>query len=97
MKKLIQILSLTLGMVFAGIAAAGPVDINSASASELSANINGVGEKKAVAIIEYRKKHGPFKTVDDLMKVQGIGEGILSKNRENLKLASQQLATKPKK
>jgi competence protein ComEA len=84
-------------MLFAGVAFAGPVDINSANAAELSANINGVGQKKAVAIVEYRKKHGPFKTVDDLAKVQGIGLGILNKNRENLKLASQQLKLQPKK
>ncbi|MGD8408177.1 MAG: helix-hairpin-helix domain-containing protein [Thiohalophilus sp.] len=97
MKKLIHIFCLTLGMLFAGVAFAGPVDINSANAAELSANINGVGQKKAVAIVEYRKKHGPFKTVDDLAKVQGIGLGILNKNRENLKLASQQLKLQPKK
>jgi competence protein ComEA len=97
MKKLIHIFCLTLGMLFAGFAFAGPVDINSANAAELSANINGVGQKKAVAIVEYRKKHGPFKTVDDLAKVQGIGPGILNKNRENLKLASQQLKIQSKK
>ncbi|MDZ7804697.1 helix-hairpin-helix domain-containing protein [Thiohalophilus sp.] len=90
MKKLIQTLVFSLSMLFAGIAIAGPVDINTASATELATNINGVGEKKAVAIVEYRNQHGPFKKVEDLQKVQGIGPGILSKNRDNLKLASKQ-------
>ncbi len=90
MKKLIQTLVFSLSMLFAGIAFAGPVDINTANATELATNINGVGEKKAAAIVEYRNQHGPFKKVEDLQKVQGIGPGILSKNRENLKLASKQ-------
>ena len=97
MKKLIHVFCLTLGMLFAGFAFAGPVDINNANATELSANINGVGQKKAAAIIKYREQHGPFKSVDDLKKVQGIGPGILNKNRDNLKLASQHLKIQSKK
>lgn len=90
MKKLIQIVVLSLGMLCAGFAFAESVDINTASATELATAINGVGEKKAAAIIKYRDTHGPFQKVDDLMKVQGIGPGILSKNQENLTLASDQ-------
>ncbi|MFP3875035.1 MAG: ComEA family DNA-binding protein [Thiohalophilus sp.] len=90
MKKLIHTLIFTLSMLFAGVAFAGPVNINTADAAELAANINGVGQKKAAAIIEYRKQHGPFKKVEDLMKVQGIGPGILAKNEDDLKLASKQ-------
>ncbi|TDY02660.1 ComEA family DNA-binding protein [Thiohalophilus thiocyanatoxydans] len=92
MKKLIQTLVLTLSMLSAGFAFAEPVNINSATAAELSANINGVGQKKAEAIIKYREEHGPFKQIEDLMKVQGVGPGIFAKNRENLKLASKQAA-----
>ncbi|MDZ7662772.1 ComEA family DNA-binding protein [Thiohalophilus sp.] len=90
MKKLIQTLIFTLSMLFAGVAFAGPVNINTANAAELAANINGVGQKKAAAIVEYRKQHGPFKKVEDLMEVQGIGPGILARNEADLKLASKQ-------
>lgn len=97
MKKLIQTLVFALSMLFAGFAFAGPVDINTANATELATNINGVGEKKAAAIVEYRNQHGPFKTIEDLQNVQGIGPGILSKNRDNLKLASKQAKLDHKK
>ncbi len=47
------------------------VSINSASAEELSKALNGVGLKKAQAIVSYREEYGPFKTVDDLKQVPG--------------------------
>ena len=62
----------------------GAVDINSASKSELM-SLNGVGEKKADAIIKHRKGNC-FKTVDGLVKVKGIGNKFMEKNRKNLKL-----------
>lgn len=72
---------------FAGIVAAAPegqmaspVNINTASAAELAKNLNGVGERKAQAITAYREQHGPFKSVQDLAKVKGIGESIVAKN-----------------
>lgn len=61
----------------------GAVDINSASKSELM-SLNGVGEKKADAIIKHRKGNC-FKTVDGLVKVKGIGNKFMEKNRKNLK------------
>ena len=51
----------------------GKVNINTASVEELS-TLKGIGEKTAKRIIEYRKKEGPFKTSEDIMKVKGIGE-----------------------
>ena len=53
----------------------GLVDVNSASVAEL-ATLPGIGESKAKAIVEYRAA-APFKTVDDLKKVKGIGEKTL--------------------
>ena len=64
--------------------AASPVNINTADKETLITAISGVGEKKAEAIIEYREQHGPFKSVDEITKIKGIGQGILDKNRENL-------------
>jgi competence protein ComEA len=57
------------------------VNINTATADEL-VQLNGVGLKYAARIIEYREKWGPFKTPEDLMQVQGIGQKTFEKNRE---------------
>jgi competence protein ComEA len=54
-------------------APAGPININTASATELDA-LPGVGAKTAALIVEYRQKNGPFKKVEELMNVRGIGE-----------------------
>lgn len=54
-----------------------PVNINTADAVGLQ-QINGIGPAKANAIIEYRKQHGAFATIDDLIKVPGIGEKSLA-------------------
>lgn len=66
------------------LAASGPVDINSADAVTIARELNGVGESKARAIVEYREKYGRFATADDLMKVSGVGPQILRLNRENI-------------
>lgn len=49
------------------------ININTSSASELQ-SLNGVGEKKAEKIIQFREENGSFKTIEDLKKVDGIGE-----------------------
>lgn len=71
-------------------AAAGPVDINSADAETISAELKGIGLSKAKAIIEYRSKHGPFKSAEDLSLVKGIGERTVEINRDNIRVAAQQ-------
>jgi len=65
---------------------AAPLDINSATAQQLAANLKGVGVAKAAAIVAYRDAHGPFRKVDDLAKVKGIGIRIVDINREHLVL-----------
>lgn len=62
------------------------VNINSADADELDKHLVGIGEKKAQAIVEYRKKNGNFKSIEDLTHVKGIGEAILEKNKANIVL-----------
>ncbi|RKN79035.1 ComEA family DNA-binding protein [Paenibacillus ginsengarvi] len=54
-------------------AAAGVLDLNRASESELD-KLPGIGPSKAKAIAEYRSREGPFRTVEDLKKVKGIGD-----------------------
>ena len=63
---------------------AAPVDINSASAQEISAAMNGIGLKKAEAIVSYRDTNGAFKDIKELALVKGIGEQTIEKNRENI-------------
>ncbi len=89
MKKITQ-LFLALALLFGShFAVAGVVNINTADAQTLAANIVGVGEKKALAIINFRDEHGPFKSVDELTQVKGIGLKLVDKNRENLTIKSQ--------
>ncbi|MDH4072701.1 MAG: helix-hairpin-helix domain-containing protein [Gammaproteobacteria bacterium] len=76
----------TLFALVAVAAYAGPVDINTADAETISAELQGVGITKAIAIVEYRKANGPFKSVDDLVKVKGIGERTVEINRPNILL-----------
>ena len=61
------------------------ISINTATLEELM-ELDGVGEAKAKAIIEYREKNGEFKTIDDLLNVSGIGEGLFAKIKENITL-----------
>jgi competence protein ComEA len=66
------------------LAFAAEVNINTADAETISAELNGIGLSKAKAIVEYRKKHGPFRSVDDLSLVKGIGERTVDKNRADI-------------
>jgi competence protein ComEA len=55
----------------------GPVDLNTADEAALKA-LKGIGPVKAKAIVDYRQTNGPFKSVDDLKKVPGIGAKLLA-------------------
>lgn len=82
-----KLLKASLFALFLGLSLsvfAGAVDINTADAKALSNQLVGVGPKTAGAIVEYRSKHGAFKSVDDLIKVKGVGPKILEKNRANM-------------
>lgn len=63
---------------------AGPVNVNTADAETISAELQGVGLSKAHAIVDYRKANGPFKSADDLILVKGIGERTVEINRANI-------------
>ena len=72
------------------IAVAAPVDINSASAQEISEAMVGVGLTKAEAIVTYRESHGAYKSIEDLVAVKGIGSKTLEKNRDKIYVPQQQ-------
>ena len=73
------------------------VNINTATQSELE-GVKGLGPSKAKAIIEYREKNGPFKSIDDLDKVKGFGKSSVEKLKAELSVdASGPDAAKAKK
>ena len=85
MKKLILAV-LVLFLVAAPAAwAAGPVNVNTATVEEL-AQLTNIGPAKAAAIVSYREEHGPFRSVQELTKVTGIGERTIEMNLERIEL-----------
>ncbi|MBM7342827.1 helix-hairpin-helix domain-containing protein [Pantoea coffeiphila] len=66
--------------------AGSQVSINSATAQELAATLNGVGLKKAESIVSYRDKYGPFSQIDQLTEVPGIGKALVERNLTRIKL-----------
>ena len=77
MKKIVAILAL-------GLTLFASVDINNASVKGLT-TLKGIGQKKAEAIVSYRKDHC-FQNIDELKKVKGIGKKIIEKNRSAIEI-----------
>ena len=91
MKKLL--LALIMCLALAGTAAA-VVNINTATKEELT-TIKGIGDKRAQEIIDYRKKNGDFKSVDELEKVPGIGPGTMKQIRSQITVSGKTTTDKP--
>jgi competence protein ComEA len=79
MVKIFTILFLFFSLSF------GAININKANSAQLQ-TLNGVGPTKAEEIIKYRKSHGGFKSVDELLEVKGIGVKTLDKMRREIVL-----------
>ncbi|QTF09490.1 competence protein ComEA [Brenneria izadpanahii] len=62
------------------------VSINTGTAEELAQVMNGVGLKKAEAIVNYREQNGPFTQIEQLREVPGIGAALVERNLSRLKL-----------
>ena len=58
-------------------------NLNQASKEELC-QINGIGDKKADMIIQYRQQHGPFKSIDELKNVDGFGDKTVAKLKDQV-------------
>lgn len=85
-RKALQSALFVVCVGFAPLLQAGVVNINKADAAALVENLKGIGPKKAAAIVAYRKAHGAFGSIDELLKVKGIGEKLLQQNRRDLSL-----------
>jgi len=85
MNKLTTLLISTVLAFATQMAYAGDmVDINTADAQTISNSLKGIGLKKAEDIVAYRKKHGDFKSVQDLAKVNGIGTKTVQMNMDKM-------------
>ena len=79
-------IAMIIGVLAPILVFAGPVNVNTADADTIARELKGIGPAKARAIVSYREENGPFETVDDLLKVKGIGEKVLEDNREDILL-----------
>ena len=87
-KKLVAMAGLTLAFALPAFAAT-PVNINTADADTISKALDGIGLAKAKAIVAFREEHGPFKSVDDLTQVKGIGPATLQRNHDAILLSGE--------
>ena len=83
-KPLLQML--VVGSVLPIAAWAGPVNINTADAETLAAELAGIGLSKAQAIVADRQRNGQFKSAADLARVKGVGARIVAMNKGNIRL-----------
>jgi competence protein ComEA len=74
---------------------AGPININTADAATLSRELKGIGMKRAEAIVEYRRKFGPFKSAEELALVKGIGPAAIQKNRDFIRIVDVKQVARP--
>jgi competence protein ComEA len=65
--------------------AATPVNINKADATTIAKSLDGIGQSRAKAIVAWRDAHGPFKKVEDLGQIKGIGKSTLERNRDAIR------------
>ncbi|MCD4483170.1 helix-hairpin-helix domain-containing protein [Chromobacterium vaccinii] len=91
MKKLFAVFA---GLLLLCNLAWAAVNLNTATPQQLEA-LKGIGPAKAKAIVDYRTKNGPFKTVDDLKKVSGIGDKTLESLRKEVTVGGATPAAKP--
>lgn len=83
----IMALMLIVSLSGMGFAADGQVDLNTSTAKELQ-QLPGIGKGLAKRIIDYRTANGPFKTVEDLIKVRGIGKKMFARMQDRLTVGS---------
>jgi competence protein ComEA len=86
---LIATLFLATAVVDTAVWAAEPVNVNTATAEEIAANLKGIGLSKAKLIVAYREANGSFLHVDELVNVKGIGIKTIDQNRDMILLGNE--------
>ena len=76
--------ALVVSSVTSSIAMAAPVNINTASATEIAEALNGIGLSKAQAIVDYREAYGLFNRADEIVFVRGIGGSTFENNKSDI-------------
>ena len=93
MRKFFKGCSLFVGsFLLPGLVLAGPVNINTADAETLAAELDGIGPALAAAIIRDREEHGRFEAPEEIMRVSGIGPRVLEDNRDDIRVADTEAA-----
>lgn len=93
MRKAIKGFSLLVASVLApGLLLADPVNINTADAETLAAELDGIGPALAAAIIRDREENGRFAAPEEIMRVNGIGPRVLEDNRDDIRVAETEAA-----
>jgi competence protein ComEA len=78
--------------LFASVAVAGPVNINTADAATLATELTGIGPALAAEIVRDREQNGQFDSPDALARVKGVGARIVEMNRANILVSDQPAA-----
>ena len=84
--KLIKSLLLAFAILASNPVLAEKLNINTADAATIAAELNGVGESRAKEIVKYREQVGKFKTIEELENISGIGMKTIEKNRDKISL-----------
>lgn len=83
---MVKKLLILVAVLFSMNVSAKPVNINTADAQTIADSLDGIGLKKAQAIVDYRAKNGVFKSINDLLQVSGIGMKTIEKNKADILL-----------
>ena len=86
---LYAILSLFLFSSLFARSFAAPVDVNTADAVTIADALSGIGPKIGAAIVEYREANGPFKSIDELLNVKGVGPKMLERIKADVLIEDQ--------
>lgn len=85
------LLALSMAL-FASVAVAGPVNINTADAATLATELTGIGPALAAEIVRDREQNGRYESPDALARVKGVGARIVEMNRANIRVSDQPAA-----